>query len=371
MIEQVIKVLENDGFTNITHVQNNFGLDFYAEKQGKKIGFLSTGKIRSIGTDMVQKVYSGKNYYGCNAVILLTLGDLTEEAGQMANQFGIIIWGKDRLEKIGINTKTKNNNSRQKKKRSKLWLLLLIIPVILVAVLVGGYLFIGQDVLNVCKDISSIGDISFESKDVLSSIQEEYNSLDESKKKLVFNYSAYENAMAEYESLFANINGVNNLIEKYTKAESLTQDEVDELNRKYDALSDIEKEQINKYQLSQATALKSLEKCAIQGIKQIRSQLKNPSGLELLEVTIKEKDTPGTAFVYIEYSGTNSFGARISDTATLDVTETSGDGFYALALISPYESANPDQILLLNFSQYLKLNSREIKLDPERLMNNL
>jgi HJR/Mrr/RecB family endonuclease len=57
-----------------------------------------------LGNTPVQEVYAGKTFYRCHVGVVMTNSTFTKGAVELADSVGVILWDKDRLDKMMVKT---------------------------------------------------------------------------------------------------------------------------------------------------------------------------------------------------------------------------------------------------------------------------
>ena len=85
----------------VTKTSGDQGLDVIAEKNGKRIGIQAKCYASAVGNSAIQEAVAGKNYYGCDRVVVVTNSLFTKSAVDLANANNVVLWNRDILkEKI-------------------------------------------------------------------------------------------------------------------------------------------------------------------------------------------------------------------------------------------------------------------------------
>ena len=168
------------------------------------------------------------------------------------------------------------------------------------------------------------------------------------------------------------IDEINKLIETTAQKETLTQAEVDLLLKKYNNLSDSQKELVDKASIDIAIELRPIEKAAVAAVKSVKNVMKSPSTFKLLNnVKVKEMTPPSldTYIVGIEYSAQNGFGATIDNTSYIGISNKFYSTWLDLSMLTgKVEDVLNDSKMYLSYS---KDKSPEYVIDQNRILNNL
>ena len=82
--------LEEYGYaTEMTPSSGDYGVDFFATIDGKKVAFQCKKLKKQSSVRSVQEVFSGGNFYGCDRYIVVSPSGFTERAKIMAEKLGV------------------------------------------------------------------------------------------------------------------------------------------------------------------------------------------------------------------------------------------------------------------------------------------
>ena len=100
-------LLIENGYENVTVTQGSGdqGIDIIAYKDGIKYGVQCKCYSCDVGNKAIQEVFSGKNFYKCHVGIVLTNRHFTSSAIELANENGIILWDREKLQYLIDNSK--------------------------------------------------------------------------------------------------------------------------------------------------------------------------------------------------------------------------------------------------------------------------
>ena len=100
--EFICKMFKSMGYiSEVTKQSGDQGLDVIAEKNGVKIGIQAKCYSNTVGNSAIQEAVAGKNYYGCQKVIVVTNNNFTAAAIELAECNDVILWNREILkEKI-------------------------------------------------------------------------------------------------------------------------------------------------------------------------------------------------------------------------------------------------------------------------------
>lgn len=98
----VKELLEKLEYYNIevTSATGDYGVDVIAEKDNIKYAFQCKLYSEKVGNSAIQEVYSGKEYYNCNAAVVITNSYFTKSAISQAERTGVALWDRDILVKL-------------------------------------------------------------------------------------------------------------------------------------------------------------------------------------------------------------------------------------------------------------------------------
>ncbi|MDE6412309.1 MAG: restriction endonuclease [Eubacterium sp.] len=96
------KLLKNIGYENVvvTPKSNDYGIDVTCNKDGKKFAIQCKCYSSKLGNSPVQEAVAGKQYYKCDVGVVLTNNYFTENAKELANANGILLWDRTELAKM-------------------------------------------------------------------------------------------------------------------------------------------------------------------------------------------------------------------------------------------------------------------------------
>lgn len=101
----VAQILRKIGFTGIQLTKGSCdqGVDILAEKDGIKYAIQCKRYSQPVGNKAVQEVFAGKTFYRCHVGAVVTNNYFTQSAKDLARENGIVLWGKDFLNRhIGM-----------------------------------------------------------------------------------------------------------------------------------------------------------------------------------------------------------------------------------------------------------------------------
>lgn len=95
-------LLKRNGFQNIslTRATGDYGVDILAEKDSVKYAIQCKRYNQPVGNKAVQEAYSGKKYYNCHVAVVLTNSVFTDNAKELAESNGVLLWDKDKLDEL-------------------------------------------------------------------------------------------------------------------------------------------------------------------------------------------------------------------------------------------------------------------------------
>lgn len=90
------------GYTDVetTPRSNDFGVDVIAKKDDVKYAIQCKNYANKLGNTPVQEVATGKNYYNCQVGVVVTNNYFTDNAKELAEKNGILLWDRDKLERM-------------------------------------------------------------------------------------------------------------------------------------------------------------------------------------------------------------------------------------------------------------------------------
>jgi len=102
-------LLKDLGYTDVdvTPKSKDYGADVLASRNGIRFAFQCKCYSQPVGIGAVQEVLGGKIHYKCDAAIVLTNNEFTDEAKQLASETGVLLWNRTKLIQM-INEAQKN-----------------------------------------------------------------------------------------------------------------------------------------------------------------------------------------------------------------------------------------------------------------------
>lgn len=96
------KLLLKNGYEDVslTKTSGDQGIDIIAYRDGIKYGIQCKCYSSDIGNSAVQEVFAGKSYYKCNVGIVLTNQHFSASAIQLAENNGVVLWGREDLVRL-------------------------------------------------------------------------------------------------------------------------------------------------------------------------------------------------------------------------------------------------------------------------------
>lgn len=96
------RLLMKNGYedVSITKTSGDQGIDIIAYRDGIKYGIQCKCYSSDIGNSAVQEVFAGKSFYKCNIGIVLTNRHFSTSAIQLAENNGVVLWGREVLLKL-------------------------------------------------------------------------------------------------------------------------------------------------------------------------------------------------------------------------------------------------------------------------------
>lgn len=146
----VASLLSDNGYTNVVVTQSSgdFGVDIVCDFFSTKYVFQCKHYSKNVGVKSVQEIYSGMKHYGADVGAVITNSYYTENAKQLAQETGVVLYDRD-----GLNVMIRNaNNSNKTSKVHTVKIgisnangnknnLLIIIPAILIFSVLCGLLY--------------------------------------------------------------------------------------------------------------------------------------------------------------------------------------------------------------------------------------
>ena len=96
------ELLERCGFeeVQVTRGSGDQGVDILAKKEDIRYAIQCKNYSTPLGNTPVQEVYAGKTFYRCHVGVVMTNSTFTKGALELADSVGVILWDKDRLDKM-------------------------------------------------------------------------------------------------------------------------------------------------------------------------------------------------------------------------------------------------------------------------------
>lgn len=97
--DYISKLLFEIGYINIsvTKRSNDFGVDIICEKDDIKYAIQCKNYSHKLNNSSIQEVATGKNYYNCQVGVVVTNNYFTDNAKELAEKNGILLWDRDKL----------------------------------------------------------------------------------------------------------------------------------------------------------------------------------------------------------------------------------------------------------------------------------
>ena len=98
------ELLERCGFeeVQVTRGSGDQGVDILAKKEDIRYAIQCKNYSTPLGNTPVQEVYAGKTFYRCHVGVVMTNSTFTKGAVELADSVGVILWDKDRLDKMMV-----------------------------------------------------------------------------------------------------------------------------------------------------------------------------------------------------------------------------------------------------------------------------
>ena len=96
------ELLRDSGFqqVEVTKGSHDQGVDILAKKDDIKYAIQCKCYASPLGNTPVQEVFTGKVIYHCHVGVVMTNSYFTEGARKAADATGVLLWDRDRLEKM-------------------------------------------------------------------------------------------------------------------------------------------------------------------------------------------------------------------------------------------------------------------------------
>lgn len=100
------ELLKRCGFeeVKVTRGSGDQGVDILAVKEDIRYAIQCKNYSTPLGNKPIQEVYAGKTFYKCHVGVVMTNTTFTKSACELADSVGIILWDKERLDKMMIKT---------------------------------------------------------------------------------------------------------------------------------------------------------------------------------------------------------------------------------------------------------------------------
>lgn len=100
------ELLRKSGFeeVEVTRGSGDQGVDILALKDDIRYAIQCKNYSAPLGNKPVQEVFAGKCFYKCHVGVVMTNSTFTKGALELAESVGIILWDKQRLDKMMIRT---------------------------------------------------------------------------------------------------------------------------------------------------------------------------------------------------------------------------------------------------------------------------
>lgn len=231
-------------------------------------------------------------------------------------------------------------------------------------------------VKNTEQAIKQIGEVSLESKDLISEAQEYYNALTDKQKDQVENYKILLEAQKQLEKLEEKENAkkiaddISKLMNELIDQPCRKQAEVDKLNELYDSLEEEYHSLIsNPEQIEKINELTQYESYALSAANEVKNRLKSSDSFKLKEASVVVGSSKAISpyFVSIRYSGTNSFGGEKDSSSFIDINKDGKSVWWSMSTL--LGGLEENELLLYNDS--LKHKQDEYEIDPERIIKKM
>jgi hypothetical protein len=185
---------------------------------------------------------------------------------------------------------------------------------------------------------------------------------------------AEEGRIAEEERIIAEenqeiANSFNGFVADLQNKDTLSQVEVLELDRRFDELTEAQKELVDVDAISKAKELRPIELAVIGAIDVVKDAVWDSSSVILMEAKVKEDVGLWRYSVLIRYSATNAFGGRTENLVVLNLDEKYKDVIYPLSKLTGRQREH-----LENGGRYIYytgLESLEIVICEDRITANI
>ena len=100
------ELLKRCGFeeVKVTRGSGDQGVDILAVKEDIRYAIQCKNYSTPLSNKPIQEVYAGKTFYKCHVGVVMTNTTFTKSACELADSVGIILWDKERLDKMMIKT---------------------------------------------------------------------------------------------------------------------------------------------------------------------------------------------------------------------------------------------------------------------------
>jgi restriction system protein len=96
------ELLKKNGFqdTKVTKASNDYGADIIAVKEGVRYAIQCKKYSNPVGITAIQEVIASKSIYDCHVAVVLTNSTFTNNAIELANKNGVLLWDRTYLSKL-------------------------------------------------------------------------------------------------------------------------------------------------------------------------------------------------------------------------------------------------------------------------------
>ena len=216
---------------------------------------------------------------------------------------------------------------------------------------------------NLINKIDNLSGIENITQSEIDTLFEEYNNLSTEDKKKITNYDK----LKKYEDVdIETVKSLENKIKTISNESKFT--DVSNIYDKYKLLNANEQNLINITSIQEKMQLSNIEKATVVACQYIKKSLKSSSSFELRNA--KAIDDIGKKSNYylvnVQYSATNSFGAKIDDTSFQTISAEFENPWYALSLLSGDYSSALECTPFIQF--YLSNEQRPTEIDCDKII---
>jgi HJR/Mrr/RecB family endonuclease len=110
----LVELFKQQGFqVETTPVTGDYGADLILHKEGQRIAVQAKYYSGSVGVSAVQQALSGMVYYGCQTAWVVTTGNFTVNAIELARQSRVRLIGRNELGQLIVEMQTNTDNLKR------------------------------------------------------------------------------------------------------------------------------------------------------------------------------------------------------------------------------------------------------------------